>query len=216
MVGVQSALDGLHLAPFALVVFLHIEYVASLCSRDAAEFVALGLVASGGKEQLVVLVAAKHGGEIRPSRVKDVHLLDGIARALLLDLRSGKRRFQSVAGQLVIGSRVENCLKLFGGLLVVAVLEQQAGVVEMSGQRVLLVANLVAVGSNGFLRRAHLMIGIGHSSGAFASQVALFGRSGGIGALEVDGGIVVFADGQRLLAFLHIMVGSAGGEEQTQ
>ena len=97
LLGVEFAVYRLGLGPFALVVLLREEDVGILGAGDAADLVALGLIAGAGEEELVAVVASQHGRILGTTRVEQFLLLHGVARILgfLLPLRSHTGRLQS-------------------------------------------------------------------------------------------------------------------------
>ena len=88
VVGVQLCVDDLRTLPLALVVLRRDKDVGILRAGDATIFVAFGLVARRGEEQLVVILAVQHGRVVCPSRVEQVFALHGIVRPGFLPRRS--------------------------------------------------------------------------------------------------------------------------------
>ena len=127
---VQLGVNGLWLAPLALIVLLGIEDVGGFGARDAAQLLALCLVACRREVELVVVVAAEHRREVGAARVKEVFALHRVFRVLLAQFRCLTCSLHTFAGQQQVGTvrpaeTVDGSLKGFLGVFVVAVLHQQ-------------------------------------------------------------------------------------------
>ena len=116
--GVQAALYGLWLGPFALVILYRYEYITVLGTRNAAQLVARSLIACRGEVQPVVVVACQHRAVVCPARVEHIHALNLVPRARLLYRWCFLSRQQPVLSQRVARHGVEYDAKLVGGLLV--------------------------------------------------------------------------------------------------
>ena len=144
-----------------------------------------------------------------PSGVELFHALHGVAASLFLPFRCLPCREEPVLGKYVVGHGVENGSKLFFCLSVVAVLEQQPGVGELVLRGGLSVSYGIAVGGDGFGRGIDAFVTLRHFQGTFATVVALLGGGATVCPLKLVGGIVVFAQGEVLLALLDVAVYAA-------
>lgn len=125
---------------------------------------------------------------------------------------------QSRLCQLPVGialrQRVHGCLELSGRLLIVAVFQMQLSQIEVCQRVVLLIAHGIVVGSDGFVGKQDAAIAVCQLHGALPFQFAFLAGCLRIGLTILCGGIVVFADGIELVAFLHRLIRPAAGEQQ--
>ena len=88
--------------PFSFLVFLTNENVARLYACYTAYFIALRLIASGGKLELIVLVSEQHWRVVLPARVELIHLFHDVIRAFFLYLRCSSSSCQTLFGNFII------------------------------------------------------------------------------------------------------------------
>ena len=200
--------------PLAVLIFGSHHDVGILGAGDATVFVALHLIAGGGEEELVVVIASQHGRIVGPSGVEEVFLLHRILRALRLPLRCHLCRLQSVDCQLVVGSTVDSHLEVLGRLLVVARLHQLLSETQIGGTVGLLVSHGVVVGGNGLLGIIDSAIAVGQFECPLATVLPILGWCRRVGFLVLRSGIVVFAQGIELVALFHGGVGSTGSHHE--
>lgn len=214
--GVDAAAHGFGLGPLALVVLDRDEDVGILGARDTTQLVALGLVARRGEVEVVQGVACQHRAVVGPSRVEDIHPLDLVARARLLDGGCVERRCQSALGQLVVGHRVEYCPEHVGSLLVRRTLEQLSAISQTVFEPSLSVSEGIGVGRVGSLRLVDALIAARHLERHLAALLPLLGRELSVSFAILHGGIIVFAQCLVLVAFAHGTLGTtaAQGEQR--
>ena len=121
---VQFRIDGDWFHPFTMLVFLCHEDISCLGTSDATHLIALGLIACGGKIQLVEVLARKHRRILCTSRIKEVFALYGVG-GFFLPLGGLLGSLQTVFGELLMDvggwQRVDGHLKLLGCFFVVAI-----------------------------------------------------------------------------------------------
>ena len=161
------------------------------------------------------MVAEEHGRIVCPARVEHLHLLDQVARTLLLPRRGMLGCPLAVLDQGVAFQRVVGYLILFQGLVIVSHAHQIAGQAQMGVAVVLFIAYHVAVSSHCAGRRTDMVVALGQLVGNLTPARALLGRGLAVAHLIFSRSVIIFAYGHQLVALLHVPLCSAGEQQGT-
>ena len=160
--GVESALYGLWLAPFAFIILVREEDVARLCPCNTTEFIAQSIVSGGREIESIPLISCEDGAEVGASGIEFCHFLDGIVRPLFFPFRSHLGGKESISHQDIIWHRVIEQFKLGKGTLVFPILQQETGIVEAIIERSDIISQRIAIGRDSLLRAGDMAIAVCH------------------------------------------------------
>ena len=213
-VGVEARVDGAGALPPSLLVLLADEDVGVLRARDAAQLVALRLVARGREKELVKLVAEEHRRVVGTAGVEDLHPLHRIFGSELLDARGVLGGLEALRGQRVVGHGVEGGAKLRLGLGVASRLHEVASQHQVGLAVVLMVADDVAQGGDGTLGGVDAVVAMCHLGRQLSALVAILGRSALVCGLKLGRRVIVLAQLQKFLALADVFVHTAGDKAE--
>ena len=204
---IDSPLHKFRAFPFTFFVFLRSEDVAAFHTRHAVSLISGSLLTGGGKENLVF---RQHRAVIIVARIEKAVFTYGIVRAFLPYLRSSRTGLQAQQGSGVGRMRLQKQLVTLRRTLVISGNPFKLSYIKIGKSVRVFIARGIPVGGEGFRRVVQPTVALRHLIGAQTALFLFLRRCLGVSFCIFQGSFIIFPDGPELIAFLQVLVGTAG------
>ena len=191
------------------------EDVTRLHTCDATKILTFRLLPCRREIDLIGIVAQECRRIIGTATIEHIDTLDGISTAELPDFRSLSCSLQAFPCLGIVGQGVERNLILLHGSLIVAVLHEQAGKLEMISCHIRIITDGIAVSHYSLCRLQTLVVAVSHLASYPASRLAVLRLRLLISQFKIIRGIIILPQGKVFLTLLHIFVGATGRQQQS-